>query len=573
MNARRVAAFAGGSKRKSNKRARKRERRRRERERERSFSLERTRANLPETALTVCVCSLFVHRVLTFLFFLPLLFFVPLQERAKSSQKMRKKQKKAAANAASNVPTTSSPAQNQNAQDVYGDLFSLGPSTAYGPDEPGMVSNLSNPMLYFGDDPVGSGSWDIPTISGQDPALGANPARCSTPMSNYGLGGPAGVAPQHSPGNVAQANPYDVYGLGHQGHQGHAGAGVYGDHAGGPGGHHGPQTYTPMGSYGQGDSAYHGRMVHSAPGVGGYGMYPTRVSHHHHQVPHHPGGHPHPAAPEFMGMQHPGPHGSGHQQHRSMSHYAASTIPPMSSAMSSSKSGGGSRVKMEGRPDQGGNGVTSGSGKKKSSNKRKGASGSSVMPEEAQVGVGDPQVPPSAYMQQAYHMQGPPATASFYPQGGYSHQQPLPGRGYNHPQVHEMNTHKVQQQQQAAGAMNPHMGDVHHNRKYPMGSNNGSQQGQEQAVMTSPSHLGERELSIYVKSMLSQLLQVVGMLDVNTKKTISDSLLRLASTKQQMMGGTSSSPPDQSVDKQQLVVQKMLDRSICQLLYNTQQNA
>merc|ERR1712078_374950 len=108
------------------------------------------------------------------------------------------------------------------------------------------------------------------------------------------------------------------------------------------------------------------------------------------------------------------------------------------------------------------------------------------------------------------------------------------------------------------------MGDVHHNRKYPMGSNNGSQQGQEQAVMTSPSHLGERELSIYVKSMLSQLLQVVGMLDVNTKKTISDSLLRLASTKQQM-GGTSSSPPDQSVDKQQLVVQKMLDRSICQL--------
>ena len=106
-----------------------------------------------------------------------------------------------------------------------------------------------------------------------------------------------------------------------------------------------------------------------------------------------------------------------------------------------------------------------------------------------------------------------------------------------------------------------------------MGSNNGSQQGQEQAVMTSPSHLGERELSIYVKSMLSQLLQVVGMLDVNTKKTISDSLLRLASTKQQMMGGTSSSPPDQSVDKQQLVVQKMLDRSICQLLYNTQQNA
>merc|ERR1711869_80650 len=86
-------------------------------------------------------------------------------------------------------------------------------------------------------------------------------------------------------------------------------------------------------------------------------------------------------------MQHPGPHGSGHQQHRSMSHYAASTIPPMSSAMSSSKSGGGSRVKMEGRPDQGGNGVTGGSGKKKSSNKRKGAAGSSVMPEEAQVVV------------------------------------------------------------------------------------------------------------------------------------------------------------------------------------------
>ena len=89
------------------------------------------------------------------------------------------------------------------------------------------------------------------------------------------------------------------------------------------------------------------------------------------------------------------------------------------------------------------------------------------------------------------------------------------------------------------------------------------QQQQQALLSNSASQLGDEQLAFYVRQMLGQLQQVISMLDVNTKKTISDSLLRLASTKQQISGaGGSAAQQHQSHQDRQI------DRSICQLLYN-----
>jgi hypothetical protein len=88
------------------------------------------------------------------------------------------------------------------------------------------------------------------------------------------------------------------------------------------------------------------------------------------------------------------------------------------------------------------------------------------------------------------------------------------------------------------------------------------QQQQQALLNNSASQLGDEQLAFYVRQMLVQLQQVISMLDVNTKKTISDSLLRLASTKQQISASGSAAQQHQSHQDRQI------DRSICQLLYN-----
>ncbi len=69
----------------------------------------------------------------------------------------------------------------------------------------------------------------------------------------------------------------------------------------------------------------------------------------------------------------------------------------------------------------------------------------------------------------------------------------------------------------------------------------------------------------HVLQLVSQLKKTVSQLDANTKRTISDSLLRLANTKEN--GGIEMGASSSGSEKDSEMAQKLLDRSVCQLLF------
>ncbi|QDZ24943.1 hypothetical protein HOP50_15g74860 [Chloropicon primus] len=391
--------------------------------------------------------------------------------------------------------------------DVYGDLFNLGPTSTYGSteDPTGLF-----PTLYFDDGsvPMPTPSWDVmPNIPSAQEMPPAGSVRCSTPVSNYNradsLGGAgAGMSPYESAYYMPQSQGYNnphpsspslMY----------APAGV-------PGSSQQADTYTPMGSYGQGQGAYHGRMRYSQHPVGSYGM--PYASHHH----------MYPGSEQQQQQQ------MSHDQHRAMSHYGASTIPPMSATtMSSSHRGGHVDLKLEG---------ASGKGESGAGDPVKDSGASSSKKKGELEGGRDLR----GYMQPAMGLAVHGAPGAFY-QGAYGHQ-PMP-----------------QQQVAPGGAF---MGNVPDRRMSGMGKEHSSGDLKE---------LNDRQLSGYIRPMLYQLQQLVSILDFNTRMTISESLLRLATAKEQSSAGVNPDIQTQE-EKNEAAVQKVLDRSVCQLLYNSSRN-
>ena len=87
-----------------------------------------------------------------------------------------------------------------------------------------------------------------------------------------------------------------------------------------------------------------------------------------------------------------------------------------------------------------------------------------------------------------------------------------------------------------------------------------------------------QNLDKHSRAMLGQLLRVIGMLDLSTRKTISDSMQRLATTKAKVSAHqTASSKANKSAGgtaKQQQDMDeetRAIDRSVCQLLFNNRQ--
>lgn len=507
------------------------------------------------------------------------------------------------------------------ASDVYGDLFNLGPST-FG-DEAAMTG-MSNHMLYFGEDPMPpTSSWDIPSISGQE-NLAMPSVRCPTPVSNFGAGPGAASAADVSPGGPRQgdtvgglpgANPYDPYYMAQHQHQQHQQAAMYaaaasGHHVNHPGvsirggpppPHASHPDYGPMGGYGAPTSGPPGTSAYAVDS-GAYGIYGgggQHLQHHHaHHQPHYMSGmqpqHPHDGRRMSAAAQAQAA-AAAVAQHRSMSHYSAGAHLPVnmsSNALSNSGAvaAGSAGGKMRGGRygvDQAasgnvsvgnqGNGSGSKTSKKKTSNKRKGGANANLDagPPPAAAGGGGSGGGGGGgggYMQPTYHMHGPPQSGGPYgygPPAPYSHQPVGSGNPYSHPHSQGMGQKMRQTAAAAAGVMQPatnSIGEAHHSRKqFPIGvPNNPSGQDQQQEMLSnSASQLGDEQLAYYVRQMLSQLQQVISMLDVNTKKTISDSLLRLASTKQQISGSSGS-----AAQQHQSHQNRQIDRSICQLLYN-----
>lgn len=474
-----------------------------------------------------------------------------------------------------------SPGAAQQQTDVYGDLFNLGPTTTYGADDPAGL--FHNPMLYFDDScPVPTSSWDVmPTMSHQvgagQPAdlAGVGPSnRCSTPVSNYSRGVSAGAEDALGSVGALPPGPYDYYGLAQPGYNPASPPQMMMGGPGGPSPGGPPQaadSYAPMGSYGQGQ--YHGRMryAHQQPSAGppAYGM------------PYHPGQHHHPLAGYSAASGAPQHHQQmpGGHDHRALSHYGASTVPPgaMSSAMSSSRRGGqrDAAAKMEsglvvGKTKNGGapGGASSraaGSAMEEGkATKRKtmaSAGGAEMKASGAQGG---------AYMQpvMGIAMHGPPGPGSYYQAqaqqqaGAYPLGPPALGHhgGLSGPGKH--------QQDPAAGG--PYISDVH-GRKYPAGLSSAQPVGSQKDH--SIYELGDRELSSYVRPMVGQLQQIIGMLDANTKMNISESLLRLAAAKEQ--GGVAGGNEGMAAGLPQTAEEKyqnVMDRNVCQLLYNNSRN-
>lgn len=502
---------------------------------------------------------------------------------------------------------TGSPNPGVSGQDVYGDLFNLGPATAYGPEDPMGGSAMSNPVLFFNDDapcPVPTSSWDVlPPM--QDP-------RPSTPMSNFGSAGQA-VGP--SPASAIKsdhldhashlaASPYDPYYVSAQPNYGHD---PYG--GAGPSGAQITDTYTPMGSYGQGP--YSGRMRYShqqhdngaGPGGAPYAMAPM-------QGPG-PYGHPHhqqvPPGPDFMRPMHAGGgHGLPTQDpHRAMSHYAASGLPPgpMSASLSSSAQGvprdkgrgfdpspqaqaaaQGAGGGAQGKPGEGAGA--------ESSKKRKSAAGLSASPSREDVTAGGQAGPSPAQQQQMADQNSPYLQQPQYRSMGLdpSGMQTGPGPPYYPPQGY--GPHQgAPGQVQYPGAPMGHKGPGWAHRMqvgFPDGGAGSGGSGAGGGAQAAPQmhQLSDRDLTSYVRPMVSQLQTIISLLDVNTKKTIADSLVRLATAKNQGGSGNGAGGAAQqtaamaaaeagalqSETKHDVIVQNMLDRSICQLLYNTRPN-
>ena len=117
---------------------------------------------------------------------------------------------------------------------------------------------------------------------------------------------------------------------------------------------------------------------------------------------------------------------------------------------------------------------------------------------------------------------------------------------------------------------NPH-GSYYH---YPLMNQSGDVRMKNQNITASENQMKQQgpqkvDLAFYVRSTLGQLNRIMAMLDTPTRKTISDSLSRLAVTKMKMKSSNSKSskktPRNQDVD------QNLIDRSVCQLLYNTRE--
>jgi hypothetical protein len=459
-----------------------------------------------------------------------------------------------------------------NSNDVYGDLFNLGPST-FGDPEAAMAGMSNDDMLYFCEEDVLSmpptSSWDIPAVPSIPPLRSPTPTTLSGVPGNFG-----GAAVDARQAGEARApgpsKPYDhPYYMSQQqqqhqmfAHNHHVNA------SGGP--YSGPRGHS---------SAY--------ADSSGYGMYGGLPGQHLHQQQqqqqYYVSGMPPPQHLSRSAGIPPAQAGAAAAaaHNRSMFHYSAGV---RRYNVDQTTSG---NVNVGGPNTAQGNGSgTTKAGKKKTSKKRKGVTvtGVSAPNMDAAAAPPPPPVPATSgggYMQPAapgYHMPDPPQ-AHGYNQYPYSHRGPV-GLGNNNNPPHYSHPHSqsgVGQEMRrtaaaAAGVIHPPPSPIelgvlqhqHHGSREQSAMQGPRDQQQQQALLyNSVSQLGDEQLAFYLRQMLGQLQQVNSMLDVNTKKTISDSLLRLASAKQQI-SGTSGSAAQQYQSHQD----REIDRSICQLLYN-----
>lgn len=105
------------------------------------------------------------------------------------------------------------------------------------------------------------------------------------------------------------------------------------------------------------------------------------------------------------------------------------------------------------------------------------------------------------------------------------------------------------------------------NQNVPTNFMQQQQQASQQSAQM-PSSQVSVDLAYYIRSTLGQLNRIMAMLDNPTRKTISDSLARLAVTKMKM---SSKSKASKKLQRNQDVDQNLIDRSVCQLLYNTRE--
>mmetsp|Transcript_11613 Transcript_11613/g.30016 ORF Transcript_11613/g.30016 Transcript_11613/m.30016 type:complete len:456 (-) Transcript_11613:1381-2748(-) len=407
--------------------------------------------------------------------------------RQSPSPRPRTKQKRnGAASSSSNSGGAGGANTNTNAnagtQDVYGDLFSLGPAGAGSFDE--------GPMLYFGDvggNTLGSDpdNWDIPTISSDRPgpsaaATGAHQPRCSTPISGSHPSGGVAMAPGPSPSpyDYGRASPdasmYTPLGGGYGG-----GGGMHRHHASSYGMHQGMNPAAAAPGYHQGGvgpppleyNPYTGAYHH--PGAGGGALHPGHPHSHSHPQLAHLGSHPsHPAA---MGSH------MGNQQ-MALSHHP-------------------------GHPHS--------------------ISGGHTMHYHPHA---------AAHGMHHHHQHAPAGLHPSYMGAAQPSSAVGPGAAGQH----------MSQQQYGAAAL-PNAGMA------MMGAGAGGDANGGGVKME------------HVLQLVSQLKKTVNQLDANTKRTISDSLLRLANTKEN--GGIEMGPTSSGGEKDHEMAQKLLDRSVCQLLF------
>jgi len=409
------------------------------------------------------------------------------------------------------TPPPASPGTQQ--ADVYGDLFNLGPATANYASEDA-AGLFQNPFPYFDDScPVPTSSWDVlPTISNtQDLAAPIVQGRCSTPMSNYSTarGDNLGVGAQ----SPYDPNPYAYHQGGAYAQGTQPAQGMFAAASGSA-----SDGYAPMGSYGGHQGAYHaGRMMRYG---GGYAVPPYAGEHPHHHLYGAAQGHGMP-----MHQQLP----PGGMDHRSRSHYAASTT--MGGSLRETARPGAAEA-GESKRGQGPAGKQGGAAGAKDvkSNKRKGMASAPTGGEQAAAA----------------------ATTSYFPPQGVH---------YHH----------------------PHQGMMHGGVGYYPPPDPGAPFGHRHAVAPGPSAqvsqnldkdqqgaLRERDCTPYIRHMVWELQRIVSMLDYNTRKNISESLLRLAVAKDQNSGDKEPRAPPKvpqtTQEEGNIEAQKALDRYITQML-------